>query len=65
MKGSVDLLTEIMAPSVEEWRKRVTSKGGTTEAALHVLMDANSGLEQLMRETVQAAKRRSSELNEE
>jgi pyrroline-5-carboxylate reductase len=39
-------------------RKEVTSPGGTTEAALSVLM-ANDGLESLMRRAVDAATRRS------
>jgi pyrroline-5-carboxylate reductase len=44
-------------------RENVTSKGGTTAAALSVLM-ADAGLSQLMAEAVDAAKRRSIELGE-
>jgi len=42
-------------------RQNVTSPGGTTAAALDVLMAAN-GLAQLMKEAVLAATRRSREL---
>jgi pyrroline-5-carboxylate reductase len=44
-----------------ELRKEVTSPGGTTEAALTVLM-ANEGLEALMRRAVDAATRRGRDL---
>ena len=44
-------------------RENVTSEGGTTAAALSVLM-ANPGLYQLMTEAVDAAKKRSIELGE-
>ena len=44
-------------------RENVTSKGGTTAAALSVLM-ADAGLSQLMTEAVDAAKKRSIELGE-
>jgi pyrroline-5-carboxylate reductase len=43
-------------------RQNVTSPGGTTFAALQVLMAQNGGLPQLMREAVAAAARRSREL---
>lgn len=43
-------------------RENVTSPGGTTAAALEVLM-ANSGLEQLMTKAVAAAKKRGQELS--
>ena len=43
-------------------RENVTSKGGTTAAALEVLM-AEDGLSPLMREAVAAAKRRAGELS--
>jgi pyrroline-5-carboxylate reductase len=42
-------------------RRQVTSPGGTTEAALNVLLGAK-GLPSLMREAVTAAVRRSKEL---
>jgi pyrroline-5-carboxylate reductase len=45
----------------ERLRENVTSPGGTTAAALQVLMAAG-GLEDLMREAVAAAKRRAREL---
>jgi pyrroline-5-carboxylate reductase len=45
----------------EQLRKNVTSPGGTTEAALAVLMQEN-GLEALFRDAVTAAKKRASEL---
>jgi pyrroline-5-carboxylate reductase len=44
-----------------ELRKEVTSPGGTTEAALNVLM-ASEGLEGLMGRAVDAATRRGREL---
>ncbi|MDQ0327503.1 pyrroline-5-carboxylate reductase [Rhodopseudomonas julia] len=47
--------------SAEELRRNVTSPGGTTQAALEVLMSEH-GLVDLMREAVAAAKRRSIEL---
>jgi pyrroline-5-carboxylate reductase len=43
-------------------RQNVTSPGGTTNAALEVLMARNGGLPELMREAVAAAARRSREL---
>lgn len=45
----------------EELRRNVTSKGGTTEAALKVLM-GEDGLEALIRRAVEAAAKRSREL---
>lgn len=54
----------LMARSGEEpaeLRKQVTSPGGTTQAALDVLLGAN-GLPELLREAVAAATRRSREL---
>ena len=56
----------LMARSGEdpaELRRQVTSPGGTTEAALKVLM-GESGLGPLLREAVAAAARRSRELSE-
>ncbi len=43
-------------------RRNVTSPGGTTAAALEVLMAADRGLPELMRKAVEAAARRSREL---
>jgi pyrroline-5-carboxylate reductase len=54
----------LLARSGEEpadLRRQVTSPGGTTEAALNVLL-SDSGLPPLLREAVQAAVRRSKEL---
>jgi pyrroline-5-carboxylate reductase len=43
-------------------RRNVTSPGGTTAAALEVLMAADGGMPELMRKAVAAAARRSREL---
>ncbi len=43
-------------------RRNVTSPGGTTAAALEVLMSADAGLPELLRKAVEAAARRSREL---
>ncbi len=52
----------MMSPeSVDTWRQRVTSPGGTTEAAMNVLAGEN-GLEKLLKETMQSAEARSKEL---
>lgn len=48
--------------SASELRKNVTSPGGTTQAALEVLMDENSGLKQLLKRAANSAKDRSIEL---
>ncbi|NIX76274.1 pyrroline-5-carboxylate reductase [Microvirga terricola] len=48
--------------SPETLRQNVTSPGGTTAAALGVLMAEPHGLKALMRDTVAAAKRRAEEL---
>jgi pyrroline-5-carboxylate reductase len=58
--GAAALLAESGADPVE-LRRQVTSPGGTTEAALNVLLGEN-GLPSLMREAVQKAVRRSKEL---
>ncbi len=44
-------------------RENVTSPGGTTQAALSILMDKEQGLEYLMKKTLQAAKKRAEELS--
>ena len=44
-------------------RQNVTSPGGTTAAALAVLMDKDSGLQRLMTEAVEAATKRGHELS--
>jgi pyrroline-5-carboxylate reductase len=48
--------------SAGQLRRYVTSPGGTTEAALGVLMADEDGLQQLMTRTLDAATRRSREL---
>ena len=58
--GAAALLSESGADPVE-LRRQVTSPGGTTEAALNVLLGEN-GLPPLMREAVGRAMRRSKEL---
>ena len=55
-------LAEGSERSVGDLRVDVTSPGGTTEAALRVLMDAERGLPPLMRRAVAAAAARSREL---
>ncbi len=45
-------------------RKNVTSPGGTTEAALKILMDEKSGLYPLLSKAITAAAKRSEELRE-
>lgn len=54
-------LARLSADSAEQLRRNVTSPGGTTEAALRVLM-AEGGLEALMAKAVAAAVARSREL---
>ena len=56
LKGSVALLAEY-SDSAEEWRARVTSKGGTTEAAFRVLHKVR--LDKLWLRALRAAARRS------
>lgn len=55
-------LAHRMPDSPETLRVNVTSPGGTTAAALKVLMDAETGLPPLMRRAVAAAAARSREL---
>lgn len=59
--GAGQLLERSELPP-ETLRRNVTSPGGTTEAALEVLM-ARNGLEPLMIAAVAAAKRRAGELS--
>ncbi|HXE17849.1 MAG TPA: pyrroline-5-carboxylate reductase [Stellaceae bacterium] len=54
-------LARVSPESAAQLREAVTSPGGTTRAALDVLM-AKNGLEKLMREAVLAAAKRSKEL---
>jgi pyrroline-5-carboxylate reductase len=58
--GAGALLAADKRPA-SDLRKEVTSPGGTTEAALGVLM-AGDGFEPLMRRAVEAATRRGKEL---
>lgn len=48
--------------SAEQLRVNVTSPGGTTAAALRVLMDPDAGLSRMMRQAVRAAAERGREL---
>lgn len=60
--GAGELLFRSDLPP-ETLRQNVTSPGGTTAAALEVLMADPNGLKGLMREAVAAAKRRAGELS--
>ncbi|MDE3015542.1 MAG: pyrroline-5-carboxylate reductase [Pseudomonadota bacterium] len=62
--GSCDLATRSPGQSFEQLRKNVTSPGGTTEAALKVLME-DDALETLIKKAVCAAAKRSGELSNE
>ncbi len=62
VEGAAELLHRQPETGADELRKRVTSPGGTTAAALDVLM-APDGLGALMRRAVAAAKRRAGELS--
>ena len=57
-------LAEISEDDPTTLRINVTSPGGTTEAALRVLMDKETGLEKLLSKAVAAATTRSRELKE-
>lgn len=59
--GSGELLRQ-SSESAAQLRKNVTSPGGTTAAALAVLMAENNGVPSLMNEAVAAATRRGKEL---
>jgi Pyrroline-5-carboxylate reductase len=61
LTGAAALLARTGEDPVE-LRRQVTSPGGTTEAALNVLLQARGGLPDLLREAVGAAVRRSKEL---
>jgi pyrroline-5-carboxylate reductase len=62
MSGSIELLKDQKADAAI-LRKRVTSKGGTTEAALKVLSSAK--IEKAFKEALKAAKTRAQELSKE
>lgn len=51
--------------SPQELRRSVTSPGGTTQAAVDVLMGAGGGLPELVRQAVAAAERRSRQMGQE
>ncbi len=59
--GSGELARQSSEPA-DQLRRDVTSPGGTTEAALQVLMRDDDGLKQLMARAIEAATRRSREL---
>jgi len=59
--GSAALL-ESSEENAAQLRENVTSKGGTTQAALEVLM-ADTGMQSIVLEAVKAAKKRSEELS--
>lgn len=60
--GGAGALAEAAAESPAQLRVNVTSPGGTTAAALAVLMDAERGFPALLREAVHAAAERGREL---
>jgi pyrroline-5-carboxylate reductase len=62
VEGSGELMFREPEISAAQLRKNVTSPGGTTAAALEVLM-APDGLGALMERAVAAAKRRAGELS--
>lgn len=59
--GSALLLTDSGADSAESLRKRITSKGGTTEAAFKYF--AEHGLEDALKGGIEAARKRAKELS--
>ncbi|MGE5546083.1 MAG: pyrroline-5-carboxylate reductase [Solirubrobacterales bacterium] len=61
VSGAGELLRQ-STESAEQLRKNVTSPGGTTAAALAVLMAEGHGMTELMTEAIAAATRRSKEL---
>ena len=60
--GSSELL-KVSKKSPEILRNNVTSKGGTTEAALNILN--NNNFEKILKEAVFAAKKKSEELSKD
>src|SRR5690606_27628266 len=65
-RATVEGAGELLAQSpltAETLRSNVTSPGGTTAAALEVLMRPKSGLTDLMTEAIAAARRRAEELS--
>jgi pyrroline-5-carboxylate reductase len=64
MRGSLNL-KDASSQSAAALRQAVTSKGGTTEAGLSILMNPDSGLFPLLNATVQAAYRRAGGIGEQ
>lgn len=62
IEGAGELLFRSPDTPADELRRNVTSPGGTTAAALELLM-ASDGLEPLMRRAVEAARKRGEELS--
>ena len=62
--GGAGVLAEAADETPSELRVNVTSPGGTTQAALEVLMDPDSGFPPLLKRAVAAAARRSRELGQ-
>lgn len=62
--GAANLMAHEKEMSVEDLRKAVTSKAGTTEAGLMQLMRDEQGLKDLLRDTTLAARQRSIDLSE-
>ncbi len=63
VEGAGELLYRQKETSAETLRQRVTSPGGTTAAALAVLMSPDDGLPPLMTRAVAAARKRAGELS--
>jgi pyrroline-5-carboxylate reductase len=61
IEGAGELLHQMPDVSAEELRKRVTSPGGTTAAALAILMK-DDGLSLVLDQAVSAARKRAEEL---
>jgi len=62
VEGSGELMAREPDVDAAQLRANVTSPGGTTAAALDVLMASGDGLEPLMRRAILAARRRAGEL---
>jgi pyrroline-5-carboxylate reductase len=60
--GGAGALAETAAEGPDQLRINVTSPGGTTQAALNVLMDEKNGFPSLLNRAVTAAADRSKEL---
>jgi len=60
--GSAQLMASETEVQAAELRERVTSPGGTTAAALDILMQSDDGMDALMKKAIAAARKRGSEL---